>query len=181
MSPSRNFQTTYAVSIDDSDNIYSVQTDGYITVFDSEGNLLFRFGGTSNDERFGSLSNPVAISALADGRIMVLDKNYNMVITYSRTEFADLVFSAVDYYKDGLYLEGEDLWNEVLRYNSNFILARAPIDHKVLVDGLKERGVLIRDFGSKRRTENCVRTTVGTAELNAILLEKTEEVLSGCR
>lgn len=135
MSPSRNFQTTYAVSIDDSDNIYSVQTDGYITVFDSEGNLLFRFGGTSNDERFGSLSNPVAISALANGRIMVLDKNYNMVITYSRTEFADLVFSAVDYYKDGLYLEGEDLWNEVLRYNSNFILA-----YKALARASMRRG-----------------------------------------
>ena len=70
---------------------------------------------------------------------------------------------------------------ETFPSDSNFILARSPIDHKVLVDGLKERGVLIRDFGAKRRTENCVRTTVGTAELNAILLEKAEEVVSGCR
>ncbi len=70
---------------------------------------------------------------------------------------------------------------ETFPSDSNFILARAPIDHKVLVQGLKERGVLIRDFGAKRRTENCVRTTVGTAELNAILLEKVEEVISGCR
>ena len=70
---------------------------------------------------------------------------------------------------------------ETFPSDSNFILARAPIDHKVLVQGLKERGVLIRDFGAKRRTENCVRTTVGTADLNAILLEKAEEVISGCR
>ena len=70
---------------------------------------------------------------------------------------------------------------ETFPSDSNFILARAPIDHKELVQGLKERGVLIRDFGAKRRTENCVRTTVGTAELNAILLEKAEEVISGCR
>ena len=70
---------------------------------------------------------------------------------------------------------------ETFPSDSNFILARAPIDHKVLVQGFKERGVLIRDFGAKRRTENCVRTTVGTAELNAILLEKAEEVISGCR
>ena len=69
---------------------------------------------------------------------------------------------------------------ETFPSDSNFILARAPIDHKELVQGLKERGVLIRDFGAKRRTENCVRTTVGTAELNAILLEKAEEVISGC-
>ena len=70
---------------------------------------------------------------------------------------------------------------ETFPSDSNFILARSPIDHKVLVDGLKERGVLIRDFGAKRRTENCVRTTVGTAEHNALLLEKAEEVISGCR
>lgn len=123
MSPSMNLPATCAVAIDDSENIYSVQTDGYITVFDSEGNLLFRFGGQDSFERFGSLSNPVAVTALDDGRIMVLDKNYSMIITYGRTEFADLVFSAVDCYKDGLYLEGEPLWNDVLRHNSNFILA----------------------------------------------------------
>ncbi len=70
---------------------------------------------------------------------------------------------------------------ETFPSDSNFILARSPIDHADLVQGLKERGVLIRDFGAKRRTENCVRTTVGTAEFNAILLEKAEEVISGCR
>jgi len=70
---------------------------------------------------------------------------------------------------------------ETFPSDSNFILARSPIDHKVLVDGLKQRGVLIRDFGAKRRTENCIRTTVGTAEHNALLLEKAEEVISGCR
>lgn len=61
--------------------------------------------------------------------------------------------------------------------DSNFILARCPIDHGTMVRGLKEKGVLIRDFGSKRRTENCVRMTVGTEELNNIMLKKMEEVL----
>ncbi len=75
----------------------------------------------------------------------------------------------------------EKLGFEVFPSDSNFVLARSPIDHKVLVDGLKERGILIRDFGSKPRTENCVRPTVGTPELNALLLERTEEVISACR
>jgi histidinol-phosphate aminotransferase len=65
--------------------------------------------------------------------------------------------------------------------DSNFILARSPVDHTCLVDGMKERGVLIRDFGSKRRTENCVRTTVGTKELNDLLLDTAEDVLEDCR
>lgn len=64
--------------------------------------------------------------------------------------------------------------------DSNFILARAPIDHAELVAKLKQKGVLIRDFGAKRRTENCIRTTVGTEELNKLLLSKIEEVLSEC-
>ena len=70
---------------------------------------------------------------------------------------------------------------ETFPSDSNFIMARSPIDHKVLVDGLKQRGVLIRDFGAKRRTENCVRTTVGTAEQNKLLLDKIEEVIASCR
>ena len=65
--------------------------------------------------------------------------------------------------------------------DSNFIMARSPIDHAELVSGLKERGILIRDFGAKRRTENCVRTTVGTAEQNKLLLDRMEEVIASCR
>ena len=64
--------------------------------------------------------------------------------------------------------------------DSNFILARSPIDHAALVEGLKKRGILIRDFGSKRRTENCVRPTVGTEELNRLLLENAAEVIDEC-
>ena len=70
---------------------------------------------------------------------------------------------------------------ETFPSDSNFILARSPVDHAQLVQGLKEKGVLIRDFGSKRRTENCVRTTIGTEELNSILLEKAAEVIDACR
>jgi histidinol-phosphate aminotransferase len=63
--------------------------------------------------------------------------------------------------------------------DSNFILARSPVDHRELTDGLRRKGVLIRDFGSKRRTENCVRTTIGTKELNDLLLTRAEEVING--
>lgn len=65
--------------------------------------------------------------------------------------------------------------------DSNFILARSPVDHAALTEGLRRKGVLIRDFGSRKGTEGCVRTTVGTEELNGILLRMTEEVVSECR
>lgn len=69
---------------------------------------------------------------------------------------------------------------ETFPSDSNFIMARSPMDHAKLVSELKTRGVMIRDFGSKRRTENCIRTTIGTRELNDILLERIAEVIDGC-
>jgi len=65
--------------------------------------------------------------------------------------------------------------------DSNFILARCPVDHAAFTEGLKRKGILIRDFGSRKGTENCIRTTVGTAELNDLLLRRSEEVISECR
>jgi histidinol-phosphate aminotransferase len=61
--------------------------------------------------------------------------------------------------------------------DANFILARCPIDHAVFTKALDEKGILIRDFGSKRRMENCVRFTVGTDQMNKDLLKKIEEIL----
>ena len=123
MSPSMNFAETTQVCIDSSGNIYSVQNDGYITIFDSYGSLLFRFGGVNNEEVLGALKNPIAVNVTSNHELLVLDREQNMVILYTPTHFANLVFDAVDYYKDGLYLEGEDAWLEVLKYNNKFILA----------------------------------------------------------
>ena len=135
MSPNVNYASTTAVCIDEADNIFSLQDDGYIAVFDSYGDLLFRFGGTDTDGRLGSLEIPVAIGVLSDGRLLALDKGYNMVVIYSRTEFAELVFKAVSYYKDGLYLDGESSWKEVLRLNSSFI-----VSYKALARASMKRG-----------------------------------------
>lgn len=135
MSPSQNYATTVAVCVDEAENIFSIQSDGYIAVFDSYGDLLFRFGGTDTDERLGSLDTPVAIGVLSDGSLLALDKRYGIIIVYNRTEFAQLVFNAVEYYKDGLYLEGEKSWQEVLRLNSSFI-----VSYKALARASMKRG-----------------------------------------
>ena len=138
MSPAVNYASTVAVSIDDADNIFSLQlesnNESYVSVFDSYGDLLFRFGGMS-DGRLGSLENPVGIGVLDDGRLLVLDKGTRMIVIYERTEFAELVFKAVSYYKDGLYLEGESSWKEVLRLNSSFI-----VSYKALARASMKRG-----------------------------------------
>ncbi|MCU0860742.1 MAG: histidinol-phosphate transaminase [Methanomassiliicoccales archaeon] len=66
---------------------------------------------------------------------------------------------------------------EVFLSEANFILFRGEMDHKVLVERLARKGVMIRDFGERRRLENCVRTTIGTERMNQYLLDKLAEVL----
>jgi histidinol-phosphate aminotransferase len=59
---------------------------------------------------------------------------------------------------------------------SNFIMFRSPKPSAELVKRLADKGVLIRDFGRLRMLEGCVRTTIGTKELNDMLLGKLKEV-----
>ena len=68
---------------------------------------------------------------------------------------------------------------EPFESDSNFILAKSPMDHTELTANLKEEGIMIRDFGKKRRTEGCVRVTVGTAEMNELLISKIEKIIGG--
>jgi len=123
LSPSYNRSGTIQASVDDSDNIYSVQDTGSITIYDSYGNLLFTFVSNKDDEVLGSLAQPMAVQVGKDKSIYVLDKEYGMITKFAPTSFASLVYKAEDYYKDGLYLEGENSWKEVLKANSMFILA----------------------------------------------------------
>ncbi|MCG7845090.1 MAG: aminotransferase class I/II-fold pyridoxal phosphate-dependent enzyme, partial [Methanomassiliicoccales archaeon] len=80
------------------------------------------------------------------------------------------------------YLEKglRDLGFQVFPSEANYILFRPTIPSDVLTGKLSDKGVLIRDFGKIRRLENCARTTIGTREMNSVLLEKMQEVLREC-
>lgn len=123
-------------------------------------------------EMMGCVKIPYSLNAISEGAAVAAVKDQ---------EFVRRSVELVREQRPRLMKGMEKLGFETFPSDSNFILARSPIDHKVLVDGLREKGILIRDFGSKRRTENCVRPTVGTAELNDLFLEKADEVISGCR
>lgn len=145
-----------------------------------------------------TFSKAYAMAALRVGYAVagrnVADMMTCVKIPYSLNMISEL--AAIEAIKDQDYIKRSvDLVNEERPYldaglrrlgfqtypsDSNFILAKAPVDHAMLVSELKRKGVMIRDFGSKRRTENCVRTTIGTRGLNDILLKTIEEVLDGC-
>lgn len=109
------------------------------------------------------VSETVAIKALKDQEFV---KRSVMIVNEGRRQL-----------HEGL----ERLGFQVFLSEANFILFKGKIDHKVLVQSLARKGVMIRDFGDKRRLENCVRTTIGTESMNRLLLDKLAEVLRECR
>ncbi|MCX6650681.1 MAG: histidinol-phosphate transaminase [Methanomassiliicoccales archaeon] len=66
---------------------------------------------------------------------------------------------------------------DVFPSEANYMLFRSTVPSDALTSKLADKGVLVRDFGKERRLENCVRTTIGTREMNSTLLRKIGEVL----
>jgi len=92
-------------------------------------------------------------------------------------EYVERAISVVDQQRPKLASDLRSLGFEVFPSETNFMLARSPVPSGQLMKALAERGVLIRDFGDRRMLENCVRTTIGTEDLNQLLISRLREVL----
>ncbi|MCL1811058.1 MAG: histidinol-phosphate transaminase [Methanomassiliicoccaceae archaeon] len=123
-------------------------------------------------DMMNSVKIPYSLNSLSEGAAIAAVKDQDF-IKKSKT----MVLAERPKLASGL----ERLGFEPFPSDSNFILARSPIDHASLTAALKEKGILIRDFGSKRRMENCVRFTVGTDEMNNELLNKIKDILEELR
>ncbi len=66
---------------------------------------------------------------------------------------------------------------EVFPSGANFVLFRVAGDAHALWERLVARGVLVRDFSSWQRVENCLRVTVGTRAENDAFLAAIGEAL----
>lgn len=109
--------------VDRSGNAYALSATGNVLVYDSLGNLIFLFGGQSfYENRIGLFRVPASIDLTEDGQILVLDKEDSSITILSPTKFGQLVLRGVQLYNQGLYLESEDVWREVRRLNSTFML-----------------------------------------------------------
>jgi histidinol-phosphate aminotransferase len=96
-------------------------------------------------------------------------------------EFLERSVRVVNEERPFLHKGLKDLGFQVFPSEANYILFRTTMPSDLLTSRLSEKGVLVRDFGKVRRLENCIRTTIGTREMNTILLEKMREVLRECR
>lgn len=96
------------------------ETRSRLFAWDSQGNLLFVFGGQGNSD--GRFRKPVALDHYGKD-LLVLDAQNNSLTILTPTEYGSLIYNAIEQYTSGNYQESEALWREVIRQNGNYDLA----------------------------------------------------------
>lgn len=88
-----------------------------IYTYDSEGNLLFIFG--DKGQQLGNIQSIEAIAYL-ENDILVLDKTSDNITVFRRTEYGDLLLSAIKNTNERQYDTTVNYWTEILKRNNNF-------------------------------------------------------------
>ena len=95
------------------DGTYTVldSTRSRLFTYDSEGYLLYAFGGP--DVTAGGFRTPASLAQL-DDCLYVLDSNTRAITMFRRTGFGDTVAEAIAWQEGGDYKKSAELWSEAL-------------------------------------------------------------------
>ena len=88
-----------------------------IYTYDEDGNLLFIFGDMG--QQLGNIQSVEAI-AYHGSDILILDKTSDNITVFRRTEYGDLLLSAIENTNNRNYDTTIDFWTEILKRNNNF-------------------------------------------------------------
>jgi tetratricopeptide (TPR) repeat protein/sugar lactone lactonase YvrE len=125
-----------AVAAGPIDNIFVASKDGWIYEYNSEGSLLFLFGGTDDGrQRVGLFKAVSGIAIDSNQRVYVLDSEANKIEVFKKTEFTDIVHKSIELYQNGRYAESKGPWTEVLRMNSMFDYANLGMGEALYKEG----------------------------------------------
>jgi DNA-binding beta-propeller fold protein YncE len=103
-------------------NILVVTQLGYIYELSDEGAPIFMFSGPDDGtQRLGLLRRPTGIAADNDSFIYVLDGERNGIHVFEPTDFVRTVHLGYYMQQNGLYAESKEVWQQVLRMDSNFL------------------------------------------------------------
>ncbi|MBR2914407.1 MAG: YIP1 family protein [Clostridia bacterium] len=100
-------------------NTWSIidQKRSRVFTYDSNGNLLFAFGDMG--DQFGNIQRLTAMDYQGP-YMLLLDESTNSITIYKRTEYGDLLISAVQSIEDGDYAASVDYYMGILQRNNNF-------------------------------------------------------------
>ena len=88
-----------------------------VYTYDDSGNLLFAFG--AKGQMLGNLSTVSGIT-YQDSKILLLDKSDASITVFNRTEYGDVLISALQHNNDMQYDLAVSDWETILQYNNNF-------------------------------------------------------------
>lgn len=88
-----------------------------VYTYDDSGNLLFAFG--AKGQMLGNLSTVSGIT-YQDSKILLLDKSDASITVFNRTEYGDVLISALQHNNDRQYDLAVYDWETILQYNNNF-------------------------------------------------------------
>ncbi|MCL2356032.1 MAG: gluconolactonase [Defluviitaleaceae bacterium] len=108
-------------------------TRGRIYTYDSEGNLLYVFGGMGSLE--GMTRMPRAIETIGDD-IFILDAHgRGRIIHYAPSEYGRLINRAIAMRYDGHERYAVEYWRQLVKLDENFALAWSGIGRSLLAAG----------------------------------------------
>ncbi|MBE6598324.1 MAG: hypothetical protein E7638_02645 [Ruminococcaceae bacterium] len=96
-----------------------------IFTYDENGNLLFAFGDSQGNQT-GNIKNIEAI-VYQGSNILILDKTNHNIVVFRRTEYGDLLITALQHDNERKYDMTIDDWREILKRNNNFDAAYVQI------------------------------------------------------
>lgn len=88
--------------------------------YDSQGNLLYAFGGSGESE--GRFSELVSAS-FNDGKLYVLDELRGEITVFEYTEYGELLNEVCRLREKRDYEGSSQKWNEIIKHNNNFDVA----------------------------------------------------------
>lgn len=122
-----------AVAVGNHDNVYVASSDGYIYEYNSEGDLLFVFGGRDDGRfRIGLSKKVESIDVDAEDNLYILDSDSRQVQVFEATEFTNLLHEALNLYENGRYAESKEPLEKVLEMNSLFDYANEAMSRSYL-------------------------------------------------
>lgn len=105
---------------------------GRIFTYDSEGNMLYIFGGMGTQK--GTFSAPSALEAYGE-KLYVLDSFRKSITVFEPTEYGSLINEAVGLRYDGDEAQAVEVWEKVLALDSNNEMAYSGIGKAYLSAG----------------------------------------------
>ena len=109
-----------------------------VFTYDENGNLLFTFGDKGTQT--GNVDSVEAI-AYQGSDILLLDKTNDNIVIYRRTEYADLLITALQHDNERKYDMTIDDWTEILKRNNNFDAAYIQIGKALYRQGKYEEAM----------------------------------------